>query len=181
MDDMTDRIEPTMIPAWVDGTLMPVEKLEVHERGLRHKAVSVFVVTADRILIQKRAATKYHTPGLWANACCTHPHWNEDDLTCAERRLAEELGIAGLTLDHRGAIEYRADVGGGLTEHEVAEIYVGTATEDLSTALNPSEVEAVRWVAPDTLADEIAEDPDRFTPWLRIYLRDHHHRIFGEG
>ena len=180
MDDMTDRIEPTMIPAWVDGALVPVEKLEVHRRGLRHKAVSVFVVTADRILIQKRAATKYHTPGLWANACCTHPHWGEDDRTCAARRLDEELGIDGLRLEHRGAIEYRADVGGGLTEHEVAEIFVGTATDDLPTALNPEEVDAVRWVTPAALAQEIAADPGRFTPWLRIYLRDHHNRIFGE-
>jgi isopentenyl-diphosphate delta-isomerase len=84
-----------MIPAWVEGTLTPVEKLEVHKKGLRHKAVSVFVMRGDRILLQQRALSKYHTPGLWANACCTHPHWDEQPLTCAQRRLEEELGITG--------------------------------------------------------------------------------------
>ena len=66
-----------MIPAWVNGELTPVEKLEAHIKGFRHKAVSVFVVDGPRVLIQKRAATKYHTPGLWANTCCTHPDWHE--------------------------------------------------------------------------------------------------------
>ena len=62
-----------MIPAWVDGVLTPVEKLEVHQRGLRHKAISVFILRGTEVLLQRRALEKYHTPGLWANACCTHP------------------------------------------------------------------------------------------------------------
>ena len=78
-----------MIPAWVDGRLQPVGKLEVHQRGLRHKAVSVFVIDGSRVLIQQRALTKYHTPGLWANTCCTHPRWDEDPAACAVRRLRE--------------------------------------------------------------------------------------------
>ena len=107
-----------LIPAWVDdGTLAPVEKLEVHLRGLRHKAVSVFVLAGGKVLIQQRALGKYHTPGLWANSCCTHPHWGERPGDCATRRLREELGITGLTPDHRDRIEYRAGVGGGLVEH----------------------------------------------------------------
>jgi isopentenyl-diphosphate Delta-isomerase len=69
------------------------------------------------VLIQQRALGKYHTPGLWANTCCTHPHWGED-LACARRRLREELGITGWRWP-AGQVEYRADVGGGLTEHEV--------------------------------------------------------------
>ena len=68
---------PDLIPAWINGTLTPTDKLEVHRRGLRHKAVSVFVLSGDHVLIQQRALTKYHTPGLWANTCCTHPHWDE--------------------------------------------------------------------------------------------------------
>ncbi|MEM9778369.1 MAG: NUDIX domain-containing protein, partial [Pseudomonadota bacterium] len=80
-----------MIPAWVEGELTPVGKLEAHERGLRHPAVSVFVMDGDRILLQQRALSKYHTPGLWANTCCTHPHWGEDPADCANRRLTEEL------------------------------------------------------------------------------------------
>ena len=61
----------SLIPAYVDGVLVPVDKLEVHQRGLRHPAVSVFVMQDNRMLLQKRAAHKYHTPGLWTNACCT--------------------------------------------------------------------------------------------------------------
>ncbi|UWQ18349.1 isopentenyl-diphosphate Delta-isomerase [Jannaschia sp. M317] len=170
-----------MIPAWVDGTLTPVEKLSVHERGLRHKAVSVFVMDGPRLLIQQRAASKYHTPGLWANTCCTHPHWGEDDATCAARRLEEELGITGLTLRARGTLEYRADVGGGLIEHEVVEVFVADAAADLPLTLNPEEVQATRWIPLDRLAAEVAETPAQFTPWLRIYMRDHHAAIFGEA
>ena len=81
------------IPAWVDGRLTPVDKLEVHRRGLRHPAVSVFVLDGERTLIQRRALGKYHTPGLWANACCTHPRLGEEPAACALRRLREELGI----------------------------------------------------------------------------------------
>ena len=80
------------IPAWVDGVLTPVEKLEAHLKGLRHKAVSVFVIAGGEVLIQRRALGKYHTPGLWANTCCTHPEWGETAAACAVRRLREELG-----------------------------------------------------------------------------------------
>ena len=87
-----------LIPAWLDGNLTPVDKLEVHRRGLRHPAVSVFVMDGSRTLLQRRALGKYHTPGLWANACCTHPHWGEAALDCAARRLYQELGLTGLCL-----------------------------------------------------------------------------------
>ena len=116
-----------MIPAWVNGELTPVEKLEAHQRGLRHKAVSVFVLCGDEILIQRRAMGKYHTPGLWANTCCTHPGWDEPAIDCAVRRLREELGITGLYPSFRDRIEYRAAVGGGMVEHEVVDIFLADA------------------------------------------------------
>lgn len=168
-----------MIPAWVDGKLTPVEKLEAHVRGLRHRAISVFVLNGTRVLIQQRAAGKYHTPGLWANTCCTHPNWGEDSLTCANRRLDEELGITGLSLLPRGTLEYRAEVGNGLIEHEVVDVFTADASADLSMDLNPDEVQAVRWVDLYDLAAEAERHPDRFTPWLRIYMRDHMDAIFG--
>jgi len=114
----------TMIPAWVNGTLTPVDKLEVHQKGLKHKAVSVFVMDGKNVLIQRRALSKYHTPGLWANTCCTHPNWNEDAGSCAVRRLDDELGIKGVHPVYRDQLEYRADVGGGLIEHEVVDLFV---------------------------------------------------------
>lgn len=167
-----------LIPAWVNGTLRPVEKLEVHQRGLRHKAVSIFVMDGNRVLIQRRALSKYHTPGLWANTCCTHPDWAEDPATCAIRRLREELGITGLTCEHRGQVEYRADVGNGLIEHELVDLYLARANADLPLRLNPDEVMQTRWVAADVLTEEVTRHPERFTPWLRIYLTEHDEQIF---
>jgi isopentenyl-diphosphate delta-isomerase len=169
----------TMIPAWIDGVLTPVEKLDVHKRGLPHKAVSVFVMRGAQTLIQRRALSKYHTPGLWANACCTHPAWDEAPLDCAVRRLREELGITGIDPIHRGHVAYRAEVGGGLIEDEKVEIYTAEAGADLRLAPNPDEVVEAIWIDLADLTDEIFRRPERFTPWLHIYLTEHADEIFA--
>lgn len=168
-----------LIPAWENGRLQPMDKMDVHRRGLRHMAVSVFVMSGRQVLIQKRALGKYHTPGLWANTCCTHPYWNEDPAACALRRMGQELGIAGLTVSAAGQVEYRADVGGGLTEHEVVDVFLSQARLDLALAPDPAEVAATRWVDLYDLAAETRRWPERFTPWLRIYLAEHMDLIFG--
>lgn len=168
-----------MIPAWVDGRLVPVDKLDAHLRGLRHKAVSVFVFHGDRLLLQKRAAGKYHTPGLWANSCCTHPHWGEPAATCAARRLGEELGMAAPTLEPRGALTYRAEVGGGMVEHEEVSLFRAVLDAAPQLSPDPDEVAEVRWLGLDALAAEIDETPERFTPWLRIYMAQHRTMIAG--
>ena len=177
-DTLTDTLAE-MVPAWVDGVLTPVEKLEVHQKGLRHKAVSVFVLDGSKVLIQQRALTKYHTPGQWANTCCTHPRWNESPSDCAVRRLNEELGIKGLFPAHRDTIEYRADVGNGLVEHEVVDLFIAHADDTLSVTPNPDEVAQVRWVDFYDLCADVKRRPERYTPWLRIYLSDHRSRIFA--
>ncbi|MGB8812898.1 MAG: isopentenyl-diphosphate Delta-isomerase [Paracoccaceae bacterium] len=159
-----------MIPAWVNGTLAPVEKLQVHQLGLRHLAVSVFVIDGANMLLQRRAMGKYHTPGLWTNTCCTHPRWGEEPSDCATRRLREELGIHGLTLRPAGNIEYRADVGHGLTEHEVVDVFVAQATQDLGLNLNPVEVMETKWIRRTDLTDQVRAEPALYTPWLKIYL-----------
>lgn len=168
-----------MIPAWVDGTLTPIDKLEAHQRGLKHKAVSVFVIRGTEILMQRRAMGKYHTPGLWANTCCTHPDWNEAPAACAVRRLHEELGIMSLTPEHRQLLEYRADVGGGLIEHEVVDVFVAHAGLDLPLNPNPDEVMATAWIDHRDLMNQIKSQPENFTPWLKIYMNDYADMIFG--
>ncbi len=168
-----------MIPAWVDGKLIPVDKLEAHQKGLKHKAVSVFVLRGTEILMQRRAMGKYHTPGLWANTCCTHPDWGESPSACAVRRLKQELGITGLYPEFRHHLEYRADVGNGLIEHEAVDVYLAHARDDLIIAANPDEVIDTRWIDYHNLLAEISRHPDRFTPWLKIYLRDYADTIFG--
>jgi len=162
-----------MIPAWRDGVLTPVEKLEAHLVGLRHKAVSVFVRRGDEILIQRRALSKYHTPGLWANSCCTHPDWEETPAHCAIRRLDQELGITGLTVRHRQQLEYRARVSADMVEHEVVDVFLAEAGPDLTVTPNPDEVMDFRWLSLAALTTEMADQSARFTPWLHIYMRDH--------
>ncbi len=169
------------IPAWVDGELTPVEKLEAHVRGLPHKAVSVFVLRGHSVLMQQRAMGKYHTPGLWTNTCCTHPDWDESALDCANRRLEEELGITGLSPQFRHHLEYRADVGGGLTEHEHVDVFVAEADDTLRIAANPDEVMDIEWIDYHDLLRQVQDSPDRFTPWVRIYLAEHAGLIFGAG
>lgn len=173
---MTDTI-----PAWVDGELVPVDKLEVHRRGLLHPAVSVFVLDGAHTLLQRRAMGKYHTPGLWANACCTHPHWGEAAAECARRRLRQELGITGIELVARDRIEYRADVGGGMVEHEQVQLFTAEVAAGLALAPDPGEVMATRWVGLAELRAEVAERPAAFTPWLRIYLLEHSEGLFGRA
>jgi len=169
-----------LIPAWKDGVLAPVEKLEVHRSGLRHRAVSVFAMRGAEVLIQRRAMSKYHTPGLWANTCCTHPRWEEPPVDCAIRRLREELGITGLQPEYRDQVEYRADVGGGMTEHEVVDLFLAEAPEGLAVSPNPAEVMDTRWIDIHALVAECQRLPEQFTPWLRIYLARDRDRIFGD-
>lgn len=168
-----------LIPAWVNGSLAPVAKLAVHRMGLRHKAVSVFVTRGPTVLVQRRALGKYHSPGLWANSCCTHPRWHEPATVCARRRLGEELGITGLDLVWRDRLEYRAAVGDGMTEHEVVDIFAAEAPEDLRVEPDPSEVMEAAWIDLTDLAAEVVAQPELFTPWLRIYLDRSRDRIFG--
>jgi isopentenyl-diphosphate Delta-isomerase len=175
---MTQTI-PDLIPAWVDGRLQQVEKLAVHQRGLRHKAVSVFVMQGDLVLLQRRAIAKYHTPGLWANTCCTHPAWGEAAAECAQRRLWQELGVTGLTLRPAGQVEYRAEVGQGLIEHEVVDVFVARVTQAPDLAPDPAEVAETQWMDMASLMSDLAANPGRYTPWLHIYLDDHRDQIFG--
>ena len=131
------------------------------------------------ILLQRRALGKYHTPGLWANTCCTHPDWSEDPAACARRRLREELGITGLTPEFRHRLEYRADVGNGLTEHERVDVFTVSVEASPEQRPNPAEVMDTCWISYPALTEKVASSPEVFTPWLRIYLRDHANTILG--
>ena len=163
--------ERLVIPAIAaDGSLFPIGKMEAHRQGQKHLAVSVFVFAGDKLLIQRRAESKYHCGGQWANTCCSHPHWGETPAQCASRRLGEEVGLA-LPLAFRSIVEYQADVGAGLIENERVHVYRGDLAEDADLGgFDPAEVQEVRWVRTAELIDEAAREPGRFTPWLRIYL-----------
>ena len=145
-------------------------KLAAHENGgTRHRAFSVFIVDPQgRWLLQRRAAGKYHFPGLWTNACCSHPRPGEATAAAAHRRLREELGF-DCPLAERFQFEYRAtSAAEGLTEHELDHVFTGTWAGPV--APNPAEVATTRWVAPAALEAEVSAQPDAFTPWFKLAL-----------
>ena len=162
---------PIMIPGIADdGSLYPVEKIRAHLEGRYHLALSVFVFDNDQLLIQKRADEKYHCGGQWANTCCTHPHMDENIQAAAARRLKEELGFT-IPVKETRIVEYSADVGGGLWEHERVHMFRADAPKDqVRINPNPEEVSETRWVTAEELKGDIRNDPGSFTPWFKIYM-----------
>lgn len=160
---MSEPVELVLVDEH-DRELGVAEKIRVHEEGLRHRALSVYLEDdAGRVLLTRRAAGKYHSGGLWTNACCSHPRPGEDTLDAAVRRTREELGIdVELELFCRQA--YDLDVGGGMRENEVTSIFVGHVTGAL--APDPAEIDALRWCDLAVLEAEIADTPGDFTAWF---------------
>ncbi|MDD2240487.1 MAG: isopentenyl-diphosphate Delta-isomerase [Kiritimatiellae bacterium] len=151
-----------------DRAIGAMEKVAAHENGgVRHRAFSVFIFDAQgRWLLQKRADGKYHFPGLWTNACCSHPRPGEATAAAAHRRLGEELGM-DCPLTERFQFEYRAVSDAvGLTEHEIDHVFTGVFDGDLNP--NPDEVGEVRWVTPTDLQHDLQANPAAFTPWFKL-------------
>ena len=146
-------------------------KLAVHREGRLHRAFSIFLFDEHgRTLLQRRAATKYHSGGLWANTCCGHPRTGERTLLAARRRLGEELGLdAALHFGFRA--RYRTALDHGLIENELVYVFVGQVSGRQS--LNPEEVSETRMLnLPDLIADA-ARQPQAYAYWLRHYLINH--------
>jgi isopentenyl-diphosphate Delta-isomerase len=144
------------------------EKLDTHRKGALHRAFSVIVWNGSgQLLLQKRATRKYHSGGLWTNACCGHPRPEEDVKAAARRRLKEEMGFT-CNLSALGTITYRAELDRGMVEHELVHVfrgvYDGTVTPD------PAEAEDYRWASLPKLRSDIAAEPERYSAWLREYL-----------
>lgn len=150
-----------------DGSPRTLGKLEAHRRGARHRAVSVFVFDGDRLLLQRRAHSKYHGAGLWTNTCCTHPRAGETALAASARRLAEEMGVR-CPLREVFQFTYRARVGADLVEHEFDHVFLGEWQG--TPAPLAREVSDWRWTRVQDLLAEIEREPERFTYWLRECL-----------
>lgn len=141
-------------------------KLEAHEKGLLHRAVSVLLFNSrGELLIQRRAAGKYHSGGLWANTCCSHPHRNECTASAAERRLREELGIAA-RLHYAGSFIYRARLDHGMTEHELDHVFIGRS--DQAPIPDPEEVAEFRYLSLPEIREELAKHPEQYAAWFHI-------------
>jgi isopentenyl-diphosphate delta-isomerase len=161
-----DRREFVVLVDDHDRPLGSAPKLDVHRPpGTLHRAVSVFVVnSAGAILLQRRAMSKYHFPGLWTNACCGHPRAEESVENAGKRRLAEEMGLAA-ELRPVGSFIYRADdPDSGLAEHELDHVLLANCDADPSP--DSTEVDDWRWIDRDDLDDELNRKPQLFTPWF---------------
>jgi len=159
---------------FVDGQDRAVgagEKMAAHRSGALHRAFSVFVFDAEgRLLLQRRASGKYHSGGLWSNTACGHPRPGETTPGAARRRLREEMNI-DCELSEAFAFVYRAELDGGLVEHEYDHVYVGTYN-GADPHPDPSEVEGWRWVTLDELRRGLRDEPHRYTYWLNVALND---------
>lgn len=147
-----------------DRSLGLMEKMEAHERGALHRAVSVCLFdNAGRWLIQQRAPTKYHSPGLYANSCCSHPRSGESVYDAAVRRVYEELGLR-VSLHYECSFLYKADVGSGLIEHEYDHLFSGRYLGPLYP--NSDEVCDIVWWSYEELSVSIRNDPHLFAAWF---------------
>lgn len=153
-----------------------IDKLEAHISNIPHVAISIFVFNGDQLLLQRRATTKYHSAGLWANTVCSHPRWNETVDDCAQRRLDEELGWK-VPLQRFGSIDYAAKVG-DLYENEHVHCFKGRHNEMHNiNDFNPAEVDAVEWLTIPEILQQIKLRPHTFTEWFKIYMKDHRQMI----
>jgi isopentenyl-diphosphate delta-isomerase len=150
-------------------------KMETHRKGLLHRAFSIFVFLkdsetgkVDKLLVQKRAADKYHSAGKWANSCCSHPRVGENLMQAATRRLPEETGITieRCPLIEAGSFIYRAEFENGLTEYEYDHVLIGVLHGDEDFTRNPEEAEEMKFVAIDQLMEDVKNSPEKFAPWF---------------
>ncbi|MBK8500531.1 MAG: isopentenyl-diphosphate Delta-isomerase [Flavobacteriales bacterium] len=162
---MANNFDEVVLVDERDEVLGTMDKLKAHKEGALHRAFSVFLFDHDgRLLLQRRAETKYHSGGLWTNSCCSHPRMGEDLLAAAERRVAEELGII-TPLQHRFSFIYRASFENGLHEHELDHVFFGHWSG--SVRPDPEEVIDWRYATMEEIDADLREHPQRFTIWLK--------------
>jgi isopentenyl-diphosphate delta-isomerase len=171
MSQVSDEFEQVILVDEADRALREGDKWRIHRDGVLHRAFSIFLFNpAGECLIQQRAAGKYHSAGKWANSCCGHPRPGEATGRAAERRLEEEVGVrVALTFGFKS--RYVAYLDNDMVENEIPHLYFGRT--NASPVLNLEEVQAVRWVSLEALAEAVAAQPDAYAAWLRHYLAAH--------
>ena len=153
--------------------LMP--KLEAHEKGVLHRAFSVFIFNNDgELMLQRRALTKYHSPGLWTNTCCSHQRDGETNIISGKRRLNEEMGF-NTELFEKTSFIYKAKFDNGLTEHEFDHVLVGSYNH--SPIINSNEVDSWKWMSMENIKKDIKDHPDNYTAWFKIIFEKYYKYI----
>ena len=144
------------------------EKIQAHKDGNLHRAYSVFIFNSkNELLLQKRSNKKYHSAGKWTNTCCSHPFPGQDLKTAATERLKNEMGIY-CELEEKFSFKYKAKLENGLIEHEYDHVFFGYCNQNPSP--NPDEVSEWKWISIENLKQDLTDNPEKYTPWLKIAL-----------
>jgi isopentenyl-diphosphate delta-isomerase len=151
-----------------DNVLGEMPKLEAHEKGVLHRAFSVFIFNSKgEMMLQRRALSKYHTPGLWSNTCCSHPRLGESVIEAGERRLQEEMGFS-VALQSKFSFIYKVNFDNGLIEHELDHVLFGQY--EGKPKINKVEVEEWSWKNMDEIDQEMVTNSKGYTFWFRYLL-----------
>lgn len=153
--------------------LMP--KLEAHEKAVLHRAFSVFILNLKgELMLQQRAAHKYHSSMLWTNTCCSHQRDGESNLEAGKRRLFEEMGFV-CELKEVFSFIYKAPFDNGLTEHELDHVMVGEYEE--SPQINKEEVNAFKWMTLEAIKKDMERQPEIYTEWFKVIFEKFYNHL----
>lgn len=169
---MNSIVEEVILVNEHDQVLGRAEKMAAHRNGDLHRAFSIFIFDpTGRLLIQKRAKTKYHSGSLWSNTCCSHPRPDEATDIAAHRRLQEEMGF-DCDLKEVFDLVYMAELDNNLIEHEYDHVFIGHFAGQ--PVVDSREVEDWRWIGMDSLIDHVEAKRDNYSYWLRMFLGKSH-------
>tara|TARA_R110002073_G_scaffold8207_3_gene45768 strand:- start:50424 stop:50942 length:519 start_codon:yes stop_codon:yes gene_type:complete len=158
-----------------DNQLGLMPKMEAHEKALLHRAFSVFVFNnAGELMLQQRAADKYHSPLLWTNTCCSHQRDGETSLEAGKRRLQEEMGFF-CDLEEVFWFVYKAPFDNGLTEHELDHVMVGKFNDEPD--INKEEVESYKWMTLEAVKSDMEIRPEIYTEWFKIIFKESYSKL----
>ena len=154
----------------LDNQLGLMPKMEAHEKAVLHRAFSVFIFNdKGELMLQQRAAHKYHSPLLWTNTCCSHQRDGESNIEAGKRLLIEEMGFK-TNLKEVFSFVYKAPFDNGLTEHELDHVMIGTFNG--SPTINPDEVASYKWMTLEAVKKDIELQPNIYTAWFKIIFKE---------
>ncbi len=154
----------------LDNQLGLMPKMQAHEKAVLHRAFSVFIFNdKGELMLQQRAAHKYHSPLLWTNTCCSHQRDGESNIEAGKRRLIEEMGFK-TNLKEIFSFVYKAQFDNGLTEHELDHVMIGNFNG--VPKINPDEVASYKWMTLEAVKKDIELQPNIYTAWFKIIFKE---------
>jgi len=152
-----------------------MSKKEAHEKGVLHRAFSVFIFNINKeLMLQRRNLNKYHSPGLWTNTCCSHQRDGESNIDAGMRRLKDEMGFT-TELKEFGSFIYKAKFDNGLIEHELDYILIGQYNDQIKP--NSQEVDDWKWMSLEHIRNDIKINPEKYTVWFKIIMDNHYNDL----